>query len=296
MMRPLSFPRIIPVSIVLIQVVFFASFDLVRASTLLGVKLDLPMLVSRLTLEPDWTLGGTPTRLIPVPTAAPFGSGACPGVRPGGIVQSEQGQCTLNFLFEGSDGRRYIGTAGHCLLGDSEFGGDAGEISCEAGEICPEAFDAAGMRIGEFAYAVLESPKDFALVRLDPGVDADPSMCHFGAPAGLNDDLSGEPVVLHYFGNGRIIGDLLPARSALALGTPHPDHVFAQGVALPGDSGAGVLSGDGRALGVLVTVGVHGLAVGTGGVDAGTIGITRITPQIARAQEVLGIGLESSDS
>src|SRR5262245_45885553 len=63
----------------------------------------------------NWTMNGVPCTLIPVPAAAPVGTGTCPGVRPGGIVVSDVGQCTLNFLFQGSDGARYIGTAGHCI-------------------------------------------------------------------------------------------------------------------------------------------------------------------------------------
>src|SRR6267378_8622222 len=61
-----------------------------------------------------WALGGVPCcTLIAVPAVAPpVGTGACPGVRPGAIVLTEIGQCTLNFLFRGSDGSRYVGTAG----------------------------------------------------------------------------------------------------------------------------------------------------------------------------------------
>src|SRR5207245_2952922 len=98
----------------------------------------------------NWTLGGVPCTLIPVPAAAPFGTGTCPGVRPGAIVLSDVGQCTLNFLFVGSDGSRYIGTAGHCILGTSPFGGDVGEMAWAPGT-GPEARDAGGNRIGECA-------------------------------------------------------------------------------------------------------------------------------------------------
>ena len=42
---------------------------------------------------------------------------------------------------------------------------------------------------------------------------------------------------------------------------------------------------------MLVTVGVHGFGVDQNGVDFGTIGITRIVPQLARASEVLGTKL-----
>ena len=45
------------------------------------------------------------------------------------------------------------------------------------------------------------------------------------------------------------LGTVLPARSAVALGTPNPDHVFADGLAVPGDSGSGVMTADWLALG-----------------------------------------------
>jgi hypothetical protein len=240
--------------------------------------------------EANWTLGGKPCKLIPVPTAAPVGTGPCPGVRPGAIVNSEAGQCTFNFLFNGSDGHRYIGTAGHCILGESPVGGDVGEESWAPGT-GPEATDGAGNRIGEFAYAILQDPKDFALIRLDPGVEASPQMCHFGGPTGSNADQGADPVVLNHFGNGIGVGSVLPARSALAFGMPHPDHVYAEGAVVPGDSGSGIISSDGRAVGVIVTVGVHSSSIGTGGIDAGTVGITRLPPQEARAEQVLGTNL-----
>ena len=241
----------------------------------------------------NWTLGGVPCTLIPVPAAAPVGTGTCPGVRPGGIVVSDVGQCTLNFLFLGSDGSRYIGTAGHCILGTSPFGGDVGEMAWAPGT-GPEARDANGARIGEFAYAILQDPKDISLIRIDPQVEASAGMCHFGGPTGTNDDQPGlfQPVVLNWFGNGIVAGTVLPARSALAAGMPSPDHVFAQGAATPGDSGSGVISSDGRAVGVLVTVGVHAASLGSAGGDAGLIGITRLTPQVERAQQVLGVNLD----
>lgn len=241
----------------------------------------------------DWTLGGVPCDLIEVNAASPVGAGSCPGVRPGGVVVSETGQCTLNFLFDGGDGHRYIGTAGHCILGESPIGGDVGERAWSPGT-GPEARDADGRRIGEFAYAVLKDPKDFALIRLDDGVESDPQLCHFGGPTSINTDTPGldEPTVLQLFGNGLAIGSVLPARSMVALGMPHHDHVFAHGLVLPGDSGSGVISDDGRAVGVAVTAGIHASSVGTSGIDAGVVGITRLAPQVTRAESVLGVSLD----
>jgi hypothetical protein len=269
--------------------------------------------------ESPFTLGHVSCSLIPVPAAgeaAPVGTGACPGVRPGGRVLTSVGDCTFNFLFRTPDGTRYIGTAGHCVSpgaasnSDSNPDGNGRVERVWSWGRGPVAKDPAGHRIGEFAYAVVQSPKDFALIRLDPAVEASPEMCHFGAPRGVytTDTATATPVVLHYYGNGQGIGTVAPARSAVAVGTPDPDHVFAAGLALPGDSGAGVMTADGLAIGVLVTFGLHGIGFEGGphktptprtlphadedGVDLGTLGITRLGPQLARAAEKLGVSLE----
>lgn len=247
------------------------------------------------TTTGTWTLGGQPCDLIPtkVDTAAPVGAAeTCPGVRPGAIVTTPVGQCTLNFLFQGADGNRYIGTAGHCALEAPAVGGQAGEKTWAPGA-GPVANDVDGNRIGTFVYAILQDPKDFSLIRIDPGVQASPQMCHFGGPTGINADTPGldSPTVLEIYGNGIGVGTVLPARSMLALGMPDPDHVYAQGVVVPGDSGSGVISDDGRAIGVAVTTGIHTSSFGTSGIDAGEVGITRLAPQLARASSVLGFGL-----
>jgi len=174
-----------------------------------------------------------------------------------------------------------------------------------------DALGAAAVTVGVMlgVYAIVQPSKDFALVRVDPAVPASPEMCHFGAPHGVFTSNSGGAVVLHYYGSGIGVSSVLPARSAVALGTPNPDHVFAAGVALPGDSGSGVMTADGLALGVLVSFGLHGFSYDRGpfrhypgsphppqadgnGIDAGTLGITRLGPQLARASEKLGVPLE----
>lgn len=244
----------------------------------------------------DFELGGKRCELIEVPSAAPVGTGGCGAVRPGALVEAKQGFCTLNFLFRGSDGRRYIGTAGHCVIGESSFSGeDAGERSWRPGE-GPRARDAEGNKIGRFAYAALRNEKDFALIRLEEGADPSARMCHFGGPTGTHDGRPSRTVALQHYGNGLGVGDVLPARSMIAQGMPDPDHVFAQGVVVPGDSGGPVIfeanRGDGRAVGLTVTTGVHADRIGTRGVDAGTVGVTRLPPQRDRAEKVLDLDLD----
>jgi hypothetical protein len=213
------------------------------------------------------------------------------GVHPGAIVNSDVGQCTDNFLFDGSDGNRYIGSAGHCVLPAPDVGGaNVGEKTWAPGS-GPTARDSNSTRIGEWAYAILQDPKDFSLIRLDPSVPATPQMPSYGGPTGIFSDISSNTVLLQYFGDGVLVSNIAPARNAVAFGTPDPDHVYAQGVVVPGDSGSGIEASDGRAVGVIVTTGAHVGSVGGSGIDAGLIGITRLPPQLARASQVLGIRL-----
>jgi len=218
------------------------------------------------------------TGLLKGRAASPLGlSSSCTGVRPGARVLSDTGACTFNYLFTGSDGRRYIGTAGHCILTET------GSENAWAAGTGPEARDASGQRVGEFAYAVLGGARDFALVRLDPGVAANPQMCHFGGPTGVNQDLTSAPVIVQHYGQGLVLGQTVPARTGVALGLGDPDQAFVNGLALFGDSGGPVNSADGRALGVLVTVGVH-----LAGPDLGLVGVTRLGPQLRQAQDRTG--------
>jgi len=256
----------------------------------------------RSAVESDWTLGGRPCQLIEVPavaelnTAAPFGLGSCPGVRPGSIVQTDGGVCSLNFMFTDDSGDRFMGTAGHCILATSTFGAqDNGEVSFAPGD-GPEARDGEGNRIGDFVYAVQQDPKDFALILLDDDVEASPQVCSFGGPTGVNDSQPGllEPTVLSNYGNPLGLGTGITAKSFVALGMPDPDHVFATGLVLPGDSGGPVVDEQGRAVGVVVSTGLHlsDNLLSLEGLDVGLVGITRLTPQLERAEDVLGTDLD----
>jgi len=194
------------------------------------------------------------------------------------LVSTSTGDCSLNFIFRGSDGHRYAGTAGHCILGEGPFPVDAGETLWALGR-GPIAYDGAGKRIGRYAYAILQDPKDFALIRIDKAVPVSAAMCYFGGPTGTNNSRAGGPIVLHHFGNGLAIGDVLPARTSVGATLANPDFVFANGVAMLGDSGSGVIDGAGQAVGVLVTIGAHMAGV----TNTGVIGITRLKPQLDRA-------------
>lgn len=259
---------------------------LLAATSVLALALPGPSQATASTNT--WTLGGVECDLISTTqegveiAAPPVGVGPfCGGVRPGGAVFSSAGQCSFNFMWKDPSGNRYMGTAGHCIVAEGE------ERTWSFGS-GPVAEDAAGVRLGEFVYGVLRDPRDFALIRLDSTVAASPQMCHFGGPTGQNDDLVNSTVTINHYGQGLGVGRAVPGRSAVATTLSNPNHVYAYGAVVFGDSGSGAISSDGRALGVVVTTGLH---FGGPVNDIGTMGITRLKPQVQAAQSALGLTL-----
>lgn len=247
---------------------------------------DEPTLVSRIVETGVLTRDVSPVRSVGAAPLAP-----CTGVRPGAEIHIPKGDstglCTLNFAFIGVDRLKrkhvYMGTAGHCLLAETNIDREKGEHHWAPGK-GPVVEDADGNRIGEFAYAILAGPKDFALIRIDHGVKLSAQMCWFGGPTGINNDITGNTVNLHHYGHGLAVGDVTPARTSVAYGMRDKNEVTALGVVIPGDSGGAAISSDGRAVGVVVSIGASFRAQP---LTFGTVGITRLAPQLARAEQVL---------
>ncbi len=233
---------------------------------------------------PDRTFAGQPCVLLPTATPAALnGVEACGGIRPGSPVLTPVGQCTLNFLWRGSDGHDYIGTAGHCLL----EGTSHTQVVFEPGD-GPLARDSRGRPIGEFAYAALDAVGDFALIRLSPDVAASPEICRFGGPTGVEIGPISALTPLHHVGRGSLTGSLVPARTQLALEGSDIRVLSGLGVASPGDSGSPVLSLDGKAVGVVVATG-PALPLAPTGLFVFSM---RIAPEMGRASAATGIAFE----
>lgn len=224
--------------------------------------------------------GGPAPVGTPYTCEVPVGPGALLDVD--GSEGGAGGGCTANFVFAGNDGRYYLGTAGHCTLAESNVSGDVGEFAYGPGQGA-QVRDGNGRVIGRIAYAIQEDPYDFALIRLEPGIDFGTALPHWGPTTGINTVTAPGPTVLRWVGHGLVIGDVLYARTGLALGTSNPDQIFGLGVIAPGDSGSPVVDDQGRAVGVNVAIGA---AVGTeGGVQI----VTRLAPQLARAESLTGV-------
>lgn len=197
-------------------------------------------------------------------------------IRPGVQMFADGSQCTSNFVFLPPDNSTvYLGFAAHCV----GTGGDASNTDgCDpvnaplplgsevevqgASQPASLAYVSWGtMLAGNESRAAVCGSNDFAFVEIHPDDHAKvhPAMLTFGGPTGLA--AAGEAAtfdkVLTFGNTGLRPGPAeLDAKEGYVW-DPSSDWsttVYTVTPGPPGDSGSGVLLGDGRALGVLVTV------------------------------------------
>ncbi len=236
-------------------------------------------------------LAAAAVAVAPLPAAAdlcaarpdPFGTEGCAGVRPGAGLESGNELCTFGFLFQGSDRRRYVATAGHCAF-DPDPDVTVGKTQTWRAGTGPVVKDSTGKPIGRFAYATMSGEfKDFALVRIDSRVPSSPQMCHFGGPVRLTTEVANDDVQVHHYGQGTVIGDVVPARTGDAFyGLYRADYIYFYGAAYEGDSGSPVTDASGNAVGIVTDLTTP---------FTGNVGVNRLAGHLAAAAKALRIKL-----
>jgi len=222
------------------------------------------------------TMGTLVASVAPSPAAPPPGGWAPAGsaaIHPGVMMFTDGAQCTANFIFtNGTD--VLIGYAAHC----AGLGAATDTNGCDAESLplgTPVEIDGASQP-GTLVYsswlamqAAGESDEnacaynDFAVVKIAPAdvAKVNPSVPHWGGPAGLN--TTGNPVLsnIYSYGNSslRLGITLLSPKTGVSLGTTgggwtHPVYTVTPGI--PGDSGSAMLDASGRASGVLSTISI----------------------------------------
>lgn len=157
-------------------------------------------------------------------------------IQPGSLVNVGGGFCTLNFVFQDSQGTVYVGSAGHCM---------------EAGDT------AEALGVGTFGTAVFASGSpDFGLIEVDDDKRhlVQPRMCeqvwgHEG-PTGLWSEGSiGSRLYLFGFGIATDVTDETRDRTGPFVRTDgwRVSHAVPSA---PGDSGAPILNDAGEAVGI----------------------------------------------
>jgi hypothetical protein len=203
-------------------------------------------------------------------------------VQPGRTMFSSIGQCTIGFLFQGSDGRTYATSAGHCAPVDS-----SGESSWPRGD-GPPVTSSDGRLIGRFVYSRLNRShdQDLSLFQVSRTVRIKAAMCFFGGPTTLFTATASQPSALLHYGFGEEISLVSRPRTALAPDIARVTHVRATGVVLPGDSGSAIETSSGAALGVItdLLIGPTVVAGPSAAESAGTIAINRLDLQLPRIQ------------
>lgn len=182
---------------------------------------------------------------VPIPDSANIEQSglAFTGIRPGAWMIFPS-WCTMNFVFGGTSGTWYIGTAGHCTqVGD---------------EVTLIAAPGVLMNIGKTVKSVDAGiGKDFALIEIYPEMVqyVNPSMTHWGGPTGTNNNVAfGDPVV--HSGHGLAIGTGGTPRAGVVTYVGNGDNSAEtaygwDGAAMLGDSGSAVRHANGLAEGNL---------------------------------------------
>ncbi len=181
-------------------------------------------------------------------------------IRPGIQVYSALGsQCTANFLFRSPDNRTlYLGVSAHCLTDENGALPPGSPVTSPRG-------GATGTRIGEVGWSAWQHgadlQTDFALIKLDnsPQVrgGVHPAVMHYGGPTGLAvtaDVLPGSKLISYGHSGGR--GHNNPDNPREGWLTRHDEARFGMVFdhpGIPGDSGSGVMTAAGLAIGALST-------------------------------------------
>jgi hypothetical protein len=210
--------------------------------------------------------------------ASAAGTGA---IHPGVQTFTDGAQCTANFIY--SDGAStYIGQAAHC----SGTGGNTATDGCTSGTLpvgtqvqVTGANNPGVMAYNSWATMQANGEKDadtcayndIALIKLDPSdaANVDPSVPGFGGPTGVASLPGTAGATVYTYGNSELRGGitkLSPKQGVVVQQIPSgwSTDVYTLTPGIPGDSGSGFMTADGKAAGILSTVQLAPLAGSNG--------------------------------
>ncbi|MCW2772511.1 MAG: hypothetical protein JWN91_837 [Nocardioides sp.] len=214
-----------------------------------------------------------------------WASAAKATVHPGTMMYTKGAQCTANFVYTDRTGHVYVGYAAHCAgTGEATDTDGCSTRSLPLGT--KVVFTEGGslvdggtrLAIGRLAYSSWATMKelgttganacaynDLALVRV-AAKDVrkiNPSVPFWGGPTGIDTDGTAAGDEVYTYGNSSIRGGLqeLSPHTGTSLGDDAADHgwshpLYTASPGIPGDSGSGFMTADGKAIGVLSTLGL----------------------------------------
>jgi len=248
-----------------------------------------------------------PAPATSAPTWAPADTAA---IHPGVQMYTEGAQCTGNFVFTDSASNVYVGYAAHCAgtgaatdtdgcLANSLPLGTRVSFN-EGGSLISEGTKVGGGTLVYSSWDTMDkigttnantcAYNDFALVKVDAGDTGkvNPSIPFWGGPTGIDTNGTAAGDQVYTYGNSSLRAGLEPLspHTGISLGDnaadggwSHPLYTVTPGV--PGDSGSAFISADGKAIGVLSTLGLAPLPLSNN--------IGDLAKELAFAQQHSGI-------
>jgi len=247
-----------------------------RAAAALAALSSAVLGAALATSAPAEAAGTTTTQWAPAATAQ---------IHPGTMMYSDGAQCTANFVYTDAAANTYVGYAAHCAgtgastdtngcqtdsvpLGTKvDFTNDGSPVS--EGTIVGHGTLVYSSWITEHQLGTTDANtcayNDLALVQVDPADvgKVNPSVPFWGGPTGIDTDGTAAGDRVWTYGNSSLRAGLSPLspHTGVSLGDDpadggwsHPLYTVTPGI--PGDSGSGFLSADGKAVGVLSTLGL----------------------------------------
>jgi hypothetical protein len=219
-------------------------------------------------------------------SAAPqWAPAATATIHPGTMMYTDGAQCTANFVYTDGAGNVYLGYAAHCAgkggstdtngcnvdsvpLGTKVDFTNDGNLASE-GTIVGHGTLAYSSWITEHQLGTTDANtcayNDLALVKVDAAdvSKVNPSVPFWGGPTGIDTDGTAAGDRVWTYGNSSLRAGATPLspHTGISLGDDaadggwsHPLYTVSPGI--PGDSGSGFMSPEGKAVGVLSTLGL----------------------------------------
>jgi hypothetical protein len=195
-------------------------------------------------------------------------------IRPGSTINNPSGSCTSNFVFtQGAD--VFLGLAAHCftLEGSTATNGCTTNSRGLGTSVNIQGATRPGTLVYSSWIAMQQAGEtgdacdfnDFALVKIHPNdiPRVSPAVRHFGGPAGMVESAPIATKVITFGATpmrpGIDVGGIAhtgarEGYTVITMGGGWSHIIYTNTPGLPGDSGSAVMTGNGDALGVLVTL------------------------------------------
>lgn len=203
-----------------------------------------------------------------------WGEPANATVRPGVNTVAGGAGCTTNFIFKArNNDTYYIGSASHCVqkvgLGGPVTVKTIKGTDAFVGTVAFDSFTALGYDMPDGAVSSDTPAFDFALIEI-PADKLDlvhPAVQHWGGPTklgGLNGLGNGVRIINFGQSGLRPIDSPLDRQEGVSTGSSNSgwsQHGYLHSPGIPGDSGSGLMTLEGAAIGALSTISVGGISV-----------------------------------